>query len=217
MFKKLLKIQEELKAPKGQRNNFGRYNYRSAEDILEAVKPLLAREWLLLTLSDRIIIEWENSWDGTQAHLTKDAEGNDVLLLYGGPRYYVQATATITDGEKSISVDWFAREEERKKGMDGSQITGASSSYARKYALNGLFLIDDTKDSDFTNTHWKEAKIAKKYKMTKEIFEKAIEHMKTLDRVQRIDTFSQTSLKYDMTEKQYAELKELSESIPFNL
>lgn len=130
--KALLQIQSELKAPKTQINAFGKYKYRSCEDIVESLKPLLKEYNCLLTLSDEII----NLHD----------------------RFYIKATATITDIEtkETISVTWFAREEENKKGMDWSQITGASSSYARKYALNGLFAIDDTKDSDSTNTHWKE-------------------------------------------------------------
>ena len=133
---KLLEVQKALKAPKSQRNNFGGYNYRSCEDILEAVKPLLIKNDLLLTLSD-------------------------TMVEVGG-RVYVKATATVETGEEEISVTAFAREEEEKKGMDGSQITGAASSYARKYALNGLFCIDDTKDSDYTNTHGKEPTEAKK-------------------------------------------------------
>lgn len=131
---KLLIIQSELKAPKNQRNSFGQYNYRSCEDILEALKPLLLANKCTLTL-------------------------NDELILIG-ERYYIKATATLTDGAKSIQVNAFAREEETKKGMDGSQITGASSSYARKYALNALFLIDDQKDSDATNIHKDEPKQA---------------------------------------------------------
>jgi hypothetical protein len=123
---KLLKIQNELKAPKNQRNSFGGYNYRSCEDIFEAVKPLLAKENLLLRMTDE--------------------------LVQVGDRYYIKATAILTDGNETIENTSYAREEENKKGMDGSQITGASSSYARKYALNGLFLIDDVKDSDTTNT-----------------------------------------------------------------
>lgn len=125
---KLLKIQQELKAPKNQRNDFGKYNYRSCEDILEAVKPLLKENNLILTLNDE--------------------------LVQIGERYYIKATATLTDVNEpadKITNTAYAREEETKKGMDGSQITGASSSYARKYALNGLFLIDDVKDSDATN------------------------------------------------------------------
>lgn len=126
----LIKIQNELKAPKNQRNNFGNYNYRNAEDILEAVKPLLFANKCSLILTDTI-----------------------ELI---GTRYYVKATARFSNGKDALEVTAYAREEETKKGMDGSQITGASSSYARKYALNGLFLIDDTKDSDATNKHDKE-------------------------------------------------------------
>lgn len=116
-----------MKAPKDMRNNFGNYNYRSCESILEAVKPLLAKNALALTLTDE--------------------------MVQIGERIYVRATATVTDTKsgENVSTDAFAREEENKKGMDSSQVTGAASSYARKYALNGLFCIDDTKDSDFTN------------------------------------------------------------------
>lgn len=130
--KELIEIQTELKAPKNQRNNFGNYNYRSCEDILESLKPLLKSKDCLLFISDEVV-----NLDG---------------------RYYVKATATIVKGDNKLSITAFAREEETKKGMDGSQITGAASSYARKYALNGLFLIDDTKDADATNTHDKEPK-----------------------------------------------------------
>ena len=128
VYAKLMNVQSQLKCNKSQYNSFGKYNYRSCEDIVESVKPLLKKEGLLLTLSDEIV----NIAD----------------------RFYVKATATVIDtvDEKSISVSAFAREEKDKKGMDGSQVTGASSSYARKYALNGLFAIDDTKDSDATNT-----------------------------------------------------------------
>lgn len=130
MHDKLLKIQAELRAPKSQTNKFGNYKYRSCEDILEAVKPLLNEQGLTLTLSDEIV---------------------EI-----GGRNYVKATACLHDGELHEGqlgqlVTAYAREEETKKGMDGSQITGAASSYARKYALNGLFLIDDAKDSDHTN------------------------------------------------------------------
>lgn len=120
LHKKLWTIQQTLNAPKNQRNNFGGYNYRSAEDILEAVKPLLQN--ITLTVSDEIVMF--------------------------GNRYYVKATATLSDGEDSISATAFAREEFELKGMTAGQITGATSSYARKYALNGLFCIDDAKDAD---------------------------------------------------------------------
>ena len=135
---KLMNIQQELKAPKGQYNDFGKYAYRSCEDILEAVKPLLKKEKVVLTISDE--------------------------LQYIGNRYYIKATATLidTESEATINNSAYAREEETKKGMDGSQITGASSSYARKYALNGLFGIDDNKDSDTTNIQSKEEKEDKK-------------------------------------------------------
>lgn len=125
---KLVKVQTELKSPKNQRNSFGNYNYRSCEDILEAVKPLLSEQGLLLTISD------------------------DIVEV--GGRVYIKATATVSDGENSQSVSAFAREiedklnKEGKPSMDQAQITGSTSSYARKYALNGLFCIDDTKDAD---------------------------------------------------------------------
>lgn len=126
----LSKIQAEIKAPKGQMNKFGGYKYRSCEDIVEAAKPILNKYGFYLTLTD------------------------DIVNI--GSRFYVKATATISNGTESFTATSFAREEESKKGMDGSQITGASSSYARKYALNGLFAIDDTKDADATNTHEEE-------------------------------------------------------------
>lgn len=126
LHEKLLAIQTKLKAPKGQYNKFGNFNYRSAEDILEAVKPLNAEQGVLLTITDEI----------------KEVGG----------RIYVVATATVSDGTDELKVSAFAREPENKKGMDESQITGATSSYARKYALNGLYAIDDNKDAD-TDEH----------------------------------------------------------------
>lgn len=127
IYRKLMEVQRCLKAPKGQYNAFGKYSYRSCEDILDAVKPLLSEQGAALILSDKI------------------------ECISG--RYYVQALARFIDIEsgEEIASAAYAREEEQKKGMDGSQITGASSSYARKYALNGLFCIDDNKDSDSTN------------------------------------------------------------------
>ncbi|MSA99650.1 recombinase [Finegoldia sp. BIOML-A3] len=129
IYEKLLNIQTSLKAPKSQKNDFGNYNYRSCEDILEAVKPFLKKEKCVLVINDEVQ-KIEN-------------------------RYYLKAVVNLIDVEngESITASAFAREEETKKKMDGSQITGASSSYARKYALNGLFAIDDTKDSDATNQH----------------------------------------------------------------
>jgi len=119
---KLLEVQATLKAPKGQTNTFGKYKYRSCEDILEALKPLLKKNGLTLGISDEIVMI--------------------------GERYYVKATAKVADAENVLEVTAYAREPEEKKGMDLAQLTGATSSYARKYALNGMFCIDDTKDAD---------------------------------------------------------------------
>jgi hypothetical protein len=127
---KLSDIQKRLKAPKSQFNKFGNYAYRNQEDILEAVKPLLAEHKLSMTVSDEIV---------------------EV-----GGRVYVRATVTVSDGMHTVSNSAFAREPLEQKGMNEAQITGSASSYARKYALNGMFLIDDTKDADATNTHGKE-------------------------------------------------------------
>ena len=124
----LVNIQAELKVPKNQMNAFGKYKYRSAEDIIEAVKPILNKYKTALVLSDEVV--------------------------QVGDRIYIKATATLLDNtDNNISVNGWAREEEVKKGMDAAQISGACSSYARKYALNGLFAIDDTKDADATNDH----------------------------------------------------------------
>ena len=136
IFEKLMNIQSELSVPKSNYNSFGKYNYRSCEDILEGLKPLLDEYKATLVINDEIV--------------------------QIGDRYYIMATATLIDiegnesltkGRGSISATAYAREDEKKTGMDLSQLTGSTSSYARKYALNGLFAIDDTKDSDSTNTH----------------------------------------------------------------
>ena len=132
IYEKLLNVQVELKAPKGQLNKFGGYKYRSCEDILEALKPILSKYKLALFVNDEVINIQE--------------------------RFYIKSTVNLINIEEpneTITSSALAREETAKKGMDGSQITGASSSYARKYALNGMFAIDDTKDSDFTNHHGK--------------------------------------------------------------
>ena len=129
IYEKLLAVQNELKAPKDKRNDYGGFNYRSCEGILEAVKPLLQEQGLMLTIKDEVV---------------------NI-----GDRYYVRATVLLDDisSNGEIAVTALAREEEAKKGMDASQITGTASSYARKYALNGLFLIDDTKDADTDEFH----------------------------------------------------------------
>jgi hypothetical protein len=139
---KLVKIQAELKAPKNQMNAFGKYKYRSAEDIIEAVKPILFKNNCALLISDEIV--------------------------QVADRVYVKATAMLVDEnneELPIKVYGWAREEEVKKGMDAAQITGSASSYARKYALNGLFAIDDTKDADSTNEHKDEVGEEKRMKL----------------------------------------------------
>ena len=129
VYEKLIEVQNKLKAPKNQYNSFGKYNYRNAEDILEAVKPILKEFKAVVFIKD------------------------DIELI--GDRYYVRAIAKFVDVEtgEGIEVAAYARENEEKKGMDSAQVTGATSSYARKYALNGLFLIDDTKDNDHDSLH----------------------------------------------------------------
>jgi hypothetical protein len=135
IYQKLNKIQTELKAPKGQFNQYGKYKYRNCEDILEALKPLLKETQTAIIIND------------------------DITFIEG--RFYVAATAKLIDCEEgqngTISNTAYAREEDSKKGMDGSQVTGASSSYARKYALNGLFAIDGTKDADSQDNREKES------------------------------------------------------------
>lgn len=145
--KELLSLQAELKAPKNQFNAFGKYKYRSCEDILEALKPLLLKHGLVLTVSDEI----------------KEVGG----LIF------VESTASITNGEEELFVKSQAGIDVNKKGMDMAQCFGSSSSYSRKYCLNGLFLIDDTKDSDATNNHE-----TKKDTLTSARFENALEAIK---------------------------------------
>ena len=148
--KSLIKVQSELKAPKGQRNKFGNYNYRSAEDILEAVKPLLATNGLTMQISD------------------------SVAEVAGIP--YIESMVVVSDGEVDRVVTAQAGIDPNRKGMDIAQCFGASSSYARKYALNGMFLIDDTKDPDATNDHGRNSAPApapaSKPKLTKEVMTK---------------------------------------------
>lgn len=134
-YKKLIKVQATLNAPKSQFNSFGKYHYRNCEDIMGALKPLLAAEGLFQHVSDEIVMI--------------------------GDRHYVRATVTVTDGELSVSNSALAREDRDKKGMDGAQVTGASSSYARKYALNGMWNIDDSKDADTNEFRDQQARQAK--------------------------------------------------------
>jgi len=160
---RLINVQSRLKANKSQYNSFGKYSYRNQEDILESVKPLLAENGLIITISDEII------GDGF--------EGNMLI---------VKATVTISDGEKSLQVSACAGIDPNRKGMDIAQSFGSSSSYARKYALGGMFLIDDNKDADSTNTHGKGASAsvptAKPVAVTptagSDMFQKAVDRMK---------------------------------------
>ena len=171
--KKVSRIQSELKAPKNQFNRFGNYAYRNAEDILESVKPLLSRDGLVLTISD------------------------DIVQV--GDRYYVKATATLTDGTNILTNSALARESESEKGMQSSQLTGSTSSYARKYALNGLLCIDDTKDADGLNKHGKEEPSPKKKELSAE--EKAAEIKKKVDdmlnRISKADKIVVGSSEYE--------------------
>jgi len=151
--KALIKVQSELKAPKGQYNSFGKYSYRSAEDILESVKPILAKNGLSMTISDMI---------------------HEVC---GIP--FVESMVNITDGTDSFSVTAQAGIDPKRKGMDIAQCFGASSSYARKYALNGMFLIDDTKDPDATNKHESKSKRTASAPKTTDTFQQALDYIKS--------------------------------------
>jgi hypothetical protein len=157
----LAQIQAEVKAPKGQFNSFGKYKYRSAEDILESVKPVINPKGFYISISDTIIMV--------------------------GNRFYVQATVTLSDGKETYTSTALAREEESKKGMDGSQVTGASSSYARKYALSGLFGLDDTKDADAVNTHGNDQKQPAKTELS------LVSDDQILDKIQKITTINDLS------------------------
>ena len=186
---KLMLIQASLKAPKNQRNAFGNYNYRSCEDILEAVKPLLYDTQTTLTISDEMV---------------------EV-----GGRIYVKATATLKDCETWEIIEQnsaYARESESKKWMDDSQITWATSSYARKYALNGLFCIDDVKDADATNTHWKEEKATKKSETKSNPnwwFQKASTNKEFMEKCMDEDNFIRTIKgKYDVDDIIEQQLRE---------
>lgn len=208
IYEKLLNIQAELKAPKGQENKFGHYKYRSCEDILEAVKPLLAKNKVILQLTDKI-----------------ECLGN---------RYYIKATAILIDTEDAkngeiayIENTAYARESEEKKGMDDSQITGTASSYARKYALNGLFCIDDTKDADINEFKEQQDKVIKQDK--EQILEENIDELvteqqaKTIYAIMRqkgldvekqlLTNYSITNTK-DLTKRQYASILNKIKAMP---
>ncbi len=159
---KLLEVQSKLKAPKGQTNKFGGYKYRSAEDILEALKPLLKEHELVMTINDEIV----------------EVAG----------RVYVKATVRLSDDEKSITTSAFAREPINKKGMDESQVTGAASSYARKYALNGMFAIDDTKDADTMDNSKEQSDSEKVKRQTIVAINKMTDKDKLIELAQKIES-----------------------------
>ena len=165
----MIALQNELKAPKSKYNSFGKYAYRSCEDILEAVKPLLDKYSLRLNISDQVVYFGE-------------APG----------RYYVKAVTTLTDGESYLTSEGWAREEDTKKGMDGSQITGTASSYARKYALNGLLLIDDTKDADtdeYARQNGRKADYMAEISKFKNIADLELWWQKNLDELKKQDNY----------------------------
>lgn len=185
IYEKLSAIQNELKAPKKQFNKFGNYKYRNCEDILEAVKPICLKNKATLVVYDEIV---------------------NI-----GDRYYVKAVARLYDqeSEQFVETSASAREEENKKGMDASQITGSTSSYARKYALNGLFNIDDTKDSDATNTHGKKTSTEK---VSAEIVKQIRDYMEKTetDEQQMLSFYGVSSLEelpQDMADDCYTKLQ----------
>lgn len=179
---KLMRIQTQIKAPKNLYNSFGKYNYRNAEGICEAVKPFLEKENVSLILVD------------------------DMVAI--GNRYYLKATARLLDNEnnESIEVSAFAREPEQKKGMDESQITGTASSYARKYALNGLFLLDDTKDADtdeYHNQTYQQANENKTTVTSEQVGKLKLEMIRTGATEQYICEYYKLNNLIDMTQEQY--------------
>ena len=178
MIDKLIKIQSELKAPKAQYNSFGKYAYRNQEDILEAVKPLLHKYGIMMTLTDK--------------------------LLSVGEELFIEATVVLTDGEKSHAVSAFAGLDINKKGMDKAQATGAAGSYARKYALNGCFLIDDSKDSDATNTHGKKVVSKPELKANSEAYLKVVTALKS-----KKFNINDVTSKYNVSIELLSELKNI--------
>ena len=191
IYEKLSKVQTELKAPKNQFNAFGKYKYRNCEDILEVVKPLLAKNKLTILVSDMV----ENVND----------------------RFYIKATVTLVDVEtgENTTTQAYAREEENKKGMDSSQLTGSTSSYARKYALNGMFLIDDTKDADATNNHGNDQKNENKSdnkndKQQQKKETKKITIETYLEAIRRYEKEYQTEIKDYLVDKALMEIEDLN-------
>ena len=191
IYKKLSEVQTELKAPKGQFNTFGKYKYRNCEDILEALKPVLAKNKLTILVSDMV----ENIND----------------------RFYIKAVVTLVDVEtgESTTTQAYAREEENKKGMDASQSTGSTSSYARKYALNGMLLIDDTKDADTTNNHGNDQKnenkdTNKSDKQQQKKETKKITIDTYLEAIRKYEKEYQTEIKDYLVDKALLEIEDLN-------
>ena len=191
IYKKLSEVQTELKAPKGQFNTFGKYKYRNCEDILEALKPVLAKNKLTILVSDMV----ENIND----------------------RFYIKAVVTLVDVEtgESTTTQAYAREEENKKGMDASQLTGSTSSYARKYALNGMFLIDDTKDADTTNNHGNDQKNENKDTNKSDKRQQKKETKKItidtyLEAIRKYEKEYQTEIKDYLVDKALVEIEDLN-------
>ena len=191
---KLMRIQTQIKAPKNLYNSFGKYNYRNAEGICEAVKPFLEKENVSLILVD------------------------DMVAI--GNRYYLKATARLLDNEnnESIEVSAFAREPEQKKGMDESQITGTASSYARKYALNGLFLLDDTKDADTDEYHnqtaYQQANENKTTVTSEQVGKLKVEMLRTGATEQYICEYYKLNKLIDMTQEQCVNAMEMFKKTP---
>ena len=190
---KLMRIQTQIKAPKNLYNSFGKYNYRNAEGICEAVKPFLEKENVSLILVD------------------------DMVAI--GNRYYLKATARLLDNEnnESIEVSAFAREPEQKKGMDESQITGTASSYARKYALNGLFLLDDAKDADTDEYHKQTAYQQANNKTTvtsEQVGKLKVEMLRTGATEQYICEYYKLNKLIDMTQEQFVNAMEMFKKTP---
>ena len=191
---KLMRIQTQIKAPKNLYNSFGKYNYRNAESICEAIKPFLEKENVSLILVD------------------------DMVAI--GNRYYLKATARLLDNEnnESIEVSAFAREPEQKKGMDESQITGTASSYARKYALNGLFLLDDTKDADTDEYHnqtaYQQANENKTTVTSEQVGKLKLEMIRTGATEQYICEYYKLNKLIDMTQEQFVNAMEMFKKTP---
>lgn len=192
IYEKLMNIQAELKAPKNQFNSFGKYNYRSTEDILEGLKPLLLKYKVALLIGDEIEAIGEHSplLYKEEVYDSKSKATKEETRVTGSQRYYVKATAILFDIEKDgkVTTTAYAREDETKKGMDLAQVTGSTSSYARKYALNGLFAIDDTKDSDSTNTATKGNETPPATKPTSNLSDAQIKRLYAIGKTAGYDT-----------------------------